>query len=174
MAEYPQNPFPFSYSNSSNPNFQDAEFQAIKSVLKCLAKGSFPRIDALPTALNAYNCRPGRDQDNRLWAYFHPFVTAVPAIDTMTAETALPSIHVPKLLLNDLDLEWVTLRKSWRAFNPEERDVKTQYGHYRFLCFIHRHRIDVPGTYQKNVYTISIWDQEVRLLSSLTRPYSKY
>lgn len=168
MAETPDNPLPFSYTNAGNPNFQDAEFQAIQSVLKCLAKGSYPRTDALPTVLNAYNCRAGGDQEDRLWAYFHPSVTTVPDTATLTAETTWPSIHVPNILLNDIDLDWYKLRKSWRAANPDKKDEKAQYGRYRFLCFIHKHRIDVPASYQKNVYTISIWDQEVSRASLIT------
>lgn len=150
-------PAPFRYrdNNPQNliPDLDDEQFDALTVVLRALAKGSYPRLDAVPLALNAYNCINNRGDDNDMpWAYFHTVTLVAPEGTPMKTR---PIIELDEAIIEDLEKPWVPLRSGGGG------GARQDSARYRFLCFIHKHRIDRRATFQKGVHTISIWDREV-------------
>ncbi|KAI1211213.1 uncharacterized protein F4807DRAFT_466532 [Annulohypoxylon truncatum] len=144
------------------PDLDDEYLDDLTAVLKALAKGSYPRLDSVPLALNAYNCN--RKEDIDPWAYFHPVTIITPLDATMKV---LPSIELDEDVIDDLAKPWDPIRYTGGQFNREEQRFERGEwtpppgsARYRFLCFIHKHRIDRRSTSQKGVHTISIWDRE--------------
>ncbi|KAI2629917.1 hypothetical protein GGR54DRAFT_636098 [Hypoxylon sp. NC1633] len=160
-------PAPFQYPANTRrtlPDLDDDELDDIAAVLRALARGSYPRLSAVPLALNAYNCDrsgDGSGSDGRgdgPWAYFHP-VTVVAPEDRAAA--ARPEIELDGVVGEDLGRAWVRVRGSGGYAGEEEGEPgMVDIARYRFMCFIHKHRIDRRTTCQKGVHTISIWDRE--------------
>ncbi|RYP50864.1 hypothetical protein DL768_003699 [Monosporascus sp. mg162] len=161
-------PLPFEYGQSRKeniPQLPDEELDDIVAMLKALSKGKYPRKDALPTALNAYNCR--KLPWKKSWVYFHR-ITSLEIRKTTGRWKEYPSIDLPEEPVDNLLNErepWESLRRGedyahapgtaeglWQgaARNPSR---------YRFLCFTHEHRVPV-GAWWRAVYTISVWDRE--------------
>ncbi|KAH9987277.1 hypothetical protein F4779DRAFT_638840 [Xylariaceae sp. FL0662B] len=151
-------PWPFNYYDDdiiqNLPILSDDDFDDITAVLKSLARGAYPRLDAVPTALNAYNCNRPRGCLAESWAYFHP-VTIVTPLD----KPLEPRIYLPGEIASDLGMPWHSVKG--RAGCPDEPPGwPAELARYRFLCFIHKHRVDRRGSSQRGVHTISIWDRE--------------
>ncbi|KAI2463549.1 hypothetical protein F4781DRAFT_426273 [Annulohypoxylon bovei var. microspora] len=161
----PIRPFPFQYSDDDPrnlPDLDDEDLDDLTAVLKALAKGNYPRLDSVPLALNAYNCNRQNDLDP--WAYFHPVTIITPDDVQMRVN---PDIQIDDEVLEDLAKPWYPIRHTGGEFNREEKQFERgqwtplpNSARYRFLCFIHKHRIDRRSTTQKGVHTISIWDRE--------------
>ncbi|KAI0477580.1 hypothetical protein GGR56DRAFT_692279 [Xylariaceae sp. FL0804] len=187
-------PSPFNYEATDDgrllPAFSAAQLADIEAVLRGLARGTYPRINAIPTALNAYNCaqargRPGR----RPWAYFHSVITDLDPLPGYisayvgvrpwdrrpTGRRGTPPfdplpIRLDGGVLEDLQTPWRSMRSGWSGLledkeegEEEEKDgqaAATMTARYRFVCFIHRHRVERRNCREKAVYTISIWDRE--------------
>ncbi|KAI1452071.1 hypothetical protein F4805DRAFT_471131 [Annulohypoxylon moriforme] len=158
-------PGPFQCSNNDPRNLQDLDddcLDDLTAVLKALAKGNYPRLNSVPLALNAYNCN--RRQDIDPWAYFHSVTTITPEDANMKG---CPSIELDEEVKDDLGKPWDPIRHTGGQFNREKQQFERGdwtpppgSAKYRFLCFIHKHRIDRRSTNQKGVHTISIWDRE--------------
>ncbi|KAI1473187.1 uncharacterized protein F4812DRAFT_465087 [Daldinia caldariorum] len=151
-----------------NPlDLQDQDLNDIAAVLKALAKGTYPRLDALPTALNVYNCNRKLGDENKdlPWAFFHP-ITVIPPAKPGTSDSlpTYPVIQLDVNILEDLNKRWQPIRygKENDSNNSSQLSdaVSGPLGRFRFLCFIHKHRIDRKNNPQKGVHTISIWDRE--------------
>ncbi|RYP75795.1 hypothetical protein DL769_003751 [Monosporascus sp. CRB-8-3] len=164
----PALPLPFEYGQSQKeniPQLSDEELGDIVAMLKALSKGKYPRKDALPTALNAYNCR--KQPRKKSWAYFHP-ITSLEIRKTTGHWKEYPSVDLPEELVDDLLDErepWESIRRgedyahaSGTAEGLREGAARNP-SRYRFLCFIHEHRVPV-GAGRRAVYTISVWDRE--------------
>ncbi|RYP64658.1 hypothetical protein DL771_008671 [Monosporascus sp. 5C6A] len=162
----PALPLPFEYGQSRKeniPQLSDEELEDIVAMLKALSKGKYPRKDALPTALNAYNCR--KQPRKKSWAYFHP-ITSLEIRKATGHWKEYPSIDLPEELVNDLIAErepWESLRRG-KDYTPDtaegmRKGAARNPSRYRFLCFIHEHRVSV-GAGRRAVYTISVWDRE--------------
>ncbi|KAL7621857.1 hypothetical protein AAE478_007357 [Parahypoxylon ruwenzoriense] len=144
----PLKPLPFAYSDDDGgrnlPDLDDEEFGHLTAVLKALARGSYPRLEAVPLALNAYNCNQRASPDANAdadaeplpWAYFYPITVVAPEDVPLRVR---PIIDLDARITEDLGKPWC---------------------HVRFLCFIHKHKINRKATTQKGVHTISIWDRE--------------
>ncbi|KAI4859166.1 hypothetical protein F4820DRAFT_440610 [Hypoxylon rubiginosum] len=174
----PIKPVPFHYDEDdrrNTPNLDDEEFDHLTAVLKALARGSYPRLDSVPLALNAYNCnRRGNSayEEEDPWAYFHPITTITPEEVPLRRR---PVVQLDDKILKDLKKPWVSIRvgdkfggsreaeasRPGRGNNRGKQQQQQNSAQYRFICFIHKHRIDRRGTPQKGVHTISIWDREV-------------
>ncbi|KAI1141240.1 hypothetical protein F5Y05DRAFT_423137 [Hypoxylon sp. FL0543] len=172
MSNYtppPVKPAPFRYTDNSPRNLPDLnndEFESLTAVLKALARGGYPRLDAVPLALNAFNCNKRTDgtEDLEPWAHFHP-VTIITPENARRREHQELELDVE--ILEDLTKPWRSIRDThirrggaWvmqlgRDWTPQEHLAR-----YRFICFIHKHRIDRRPSSQKGVHTISIWDRE--------------
>ncbi|KAI1484603.1 hypothetical protein F5X96DRAFT_675466 [Biscogniauxia mediterranea] len=96
----PLRPRPFTYTNPSPrnlPALTPSQTADLTSVLRALARGTYPRAAALPAALNALNCNRGpfsspstssstssnntntsNNSSSAPWAYFHPLTTVEP------------------------------------------------------------------------------------------------
>ncbi|KAI1410698.1 hypothetical protein F5Y13DRAFT_192028 [Hypoxylon sp. FL1857] len=168
----PVRPTPFRYIDNDPRNLpilDDEEFDSLTAVLKALARGGYPRLDAVPLALNAYNCnkRNGGEEDIEPWAHFHPITIITPED---VPRRVLPEIELDDAILDDLDKPWdsirakevLTGRGSRGGWEIQSGDwiPQQESARYRFICFIHKHRIDRRSTTQKGVHTISIWDRE--------------
>ncbi len=170
-------PLPFHFDNSNLrdiPRLDDDEFDDIVVTLKTLSKGKYPRQDAVPTALNAYNC----GQPDKPWAYFHPVTSLETLADGSWKE--FPLILLPDALLEDLGRPWKSIRFSENYNSSGESSQSNRKGdigggsssssgpsvwagagaRYRFLCFIHEHKLSLRPNSRRSVYTISIWDRE--------------
>ncbi|KAI1341090.1 hypothetical protein F5Y15DRAFT_422320 [Xylariaceae sp. FL0016] len=176
-----KHPRPFEYADSSaNPRhlpvLSEEDVSDIAAVLKGIARGIYPRLDALPTALNAYNCNRAK-----LWAYFHDITDVTDARKAGSAERGPNGrftrrkeggrIWIDDQVLADLDAPWRFLRpvnipqqqhNDSLALAPRHATAR-----YRFVCFIHRHRVAAPlrtraqqRQRQRAAYTISIWDRD--------------
>ncbi|KAI1077224.1 hypothetical protein F5B20DRAFT_583469 [Whalleya microplaca] len=154
-------PWPFVYDADDMsryiPDFSNDEYNDITAVLRSLARGGYPRLDAVPTALNAYNCNQTRGCHAESWAYFHEVTTITPLDEEMRVE---PSIVLPPVIADDFNKDWREI-KDRRNCGHEAPGWPIALASYRFLCFIHKHRIDRRGSSQKGVHTISIWDREL-------------
>ncbi|KAI1772235.1 hypothetical protein F4818DRAFT_180118 [Hypoxylon cercidicola] len=166
----PIRPVPFLYDDDqgNTPDLDDEEFDQLTGVLKALARGSYPRLDSVPLALNAYNCnRRGSSAEQEPWAYFHP-VTVITPEEVQLKQN--PLVLLDDLILDDLKKPWLSIRtgdkfgqaRDAEASPPESGSAaaRRNSAQYRFICFIHKHRIDRRCTSQKGVHTISIWDRE--------------
>ncbi|OTA62214.1 hypothetical protein K449DRAFT_49399 [Hypoxylon sp. EC38] len=164
-------PTPFQYPDDdlrNLPDLNDEEFDSLTAVLKALARGAYPRLDAVPLALNAYNCNK-RDggEDTEPWAHFHEITIITPED---AHRRVRPEIELDEAILEDLEKPWKPLRSryvqagdgEWESRSGEGWAPELNSARYRFICFIHKHRIDRRMTSQKGVHTISIWDREVR------------
>ncbi|KAH9907204.1 hypothetical protein F4778DRAFT_799538 [Xylariomycetidae sp. FL2044] len=121
-------PWPFLYETKSHyrnprniPELDDDELGDITAVLRGLARASYPRLDAVPTALNAYNCdraaAAGAGGRSRGWAYFHPVTTVAPLAGNQNHRHRAPEpIQLDMELVEDLD-------KPWRGVRRRKRDV---------------------------------------------------
>ncbi|KAI1653302.1 hypothetical protein F4813DRAFT_393875 [Daldinia decipiens] len=163
---FPIKPVPFMYlgDNDRNlPDLSDDEFCDLVAVLKALARSSYPRLEAVPLALNAYNCNQGTDDDGeRPWAYFYP-ITMIPPARLDEKNDLLPNypeIELDFEVCQDLKRRWRSIRYGGDDNNNNQSMEFSPPARYRFLCFIHKHRIDRKNTLQKGVHTISIWDRE--------------
>ncbi|KAI0887782.1 uncharacterized protein GGS22DRAFT_185161 [Annulohypoxylon maeteangense] len=158
-------PGPFqcgNYDPRNLPDLDDDSLDDLTAVLRALAKGSYPRLDSVPLALNAYNCNRKVDIDP--WAYFHPVTVITPADVKMKGS---PSIELDKDVIDDMAKPWNPIRHTGGQFNAAKRQFERGdwtpppgSARYRFLCFIHKHRINRKSTIQKGVHTVSIWDRE--------------
>ncbi|KAI1402754.1 hypothetical protein F4819DRAFT_263402 [Hypoxylon fuscum] len=164
VAPPPIMPVPFQYDEYQDdsqtlPDLDDEELDDITAVLKALAKGSYPRLDAVPLALNAYNCNWESDGDeDRPWAYFHEITTITPEGTPLKQR---PQILLDGRIRDDLKRPWTSIRTGHKFGEAGEgSSASPNSAKYRFLCFIHRHRIDRRATAQKGVHTMSIWDRE--------------
>ncbi|KAI0835096.1 hypothetical protein F5Y06DRAFT_300036 [Hypoxylon sp. FL0890] len=166
----PVRPMPFRYrdDNPRNlPDLDDEEFASLTAVLKALARGGYPRLDSVPLALNAYNCNKSSNgkTDKEPWAHFHP-ITVITSEDAQ--RRVHPEIELDIAILEDLEKPWELLqarqvrteRGEWESRSEKDWTPRENKARYRFICFIHKHRIDRRSTTQKGVYTISIWDRE--------------
>ncbi|KAI0548649.1 hypothetical protein F4679DRAFT_596579 [Xylaria curta] len=145
-AEHPRI-FDFNHNLTQDvPVLADGDINDFTAVLRGLARGTYPRQDAVPKALNAYNLTQ-TDQRNA-WAYFHD-ITEVQAADAQGPV----QIALDAKVIADLNTPWQSMR-------PGDPQVAGNKANYRFLCFIHKHRINTRYSGQKAVYTISIWDRE--------------
>ncbi|KAI0204525.1 hypothetical protein F4808DRAFT_456973 [Astrocystis sublimbata] len=113
----------------------------LSSVLRALSHGVYPRFEAIVTALNAYNLTHGHD---RAWAYFHDISILKDAENVYEPY----EINLDHDVINDLNMPW------------QRTGIDAPRAKYRFLCFIHRHTIDMKYKGQKVLYTISVWDRE--------------
>ncbi|KAI1798793.1 hypothetical protein F4811DRAFT_566136 [Daldinia bambusicola] len=162
-------PLPFWYWDDDDrnlPELRDQDLSDIAAVLKALARGTYPRLDALPIALNAYNCnrKLGDDDKDLPWAFFYPITVIPPARPSPSDPLpTYPAIQLDVEILEDLNKRWQPIRHG-RGDNHNSgqlsKSVSRPLGRYRFLCFIHKHRIDRKNNPQKGVHTISIWDRE--------------
>ncbi|KAI0120837.1 hypothetical protein F4776DRAFT_665464 [Hypoxylon sp. NC0597] len=166
----PVRPTPFQYPDDDPrnlPNLNDEEFDSLTAVLKALARGGYPRLDAVPLALNAYNCNKKSDggEDTEPWAHFHEITVIMPED---ARRKVRPEIELDEAILEDLEKPWQSLRSryvqgepgNWESQSSEGWAPEPDSARYRFICFIHKHRIDRRMTSQKCVHTISIWDRE--------------
>ncbi|KAI8964525.1 hypothetical protein F5Y11DRAFT_363825 [Daldinia sp. FL1419] len=158
-------PVPFTYyadDQDNLPNLSDAQFEDVESLLRGLAKAMYPRLEAVPTTLNLYNCYRIHDDDadNQPWAYFAPILSIpeVPANENARAPK-IPPLRLDEGIRDDLERPWRTLRNRGRQDEPAQ-DAFRRYASYRFVCFIHRHSIKLKNIAQRAVHTISIWDRE--------------
>ncbi|KAI1758424.1 hypothetical protein F4782DRAFT_525121 [Xylaria castorea] len=146
--------FEFDHNVSRDlPILAEEDISDFTAVLRGLARGTYPRQDAVPNALNAYNLT--QTDQRKAWAYFHE-ITDVQAAD------ARPQ-HEPEISLDDDVI--ADLNTPWQGMRPDDPQLAGDKASYRFLCFIHRHRIKTRYSGQKAVYTISIWDRELEWLS---------
>ncbi|KAI1097231.1 hypothetical protein F4804DRAFT_347349 [Jackrogersella minutella] len=161
-------PAPFLYDNNyprNLPGLDEEEFGDLTAVLRALARGTYPRLDAVPLALNAYNCNKGDAGKNNEepWAYFHPVSIITPEGIGMKAN---PEVDLDYNVLEDLQKPWQSIQskdnqREWkRTGQPQQWVPREGSARYRFICFIHKHRIERKSTLQKGVHTISIWDRE--------------
>ncbi|KAI1387209.1 uncharacterized protein F4822DRAFT_405743 [Hypoxylon trugodes] len=173
-------PVPFQYSDDDARNIPDLdedEFDDLTAVLKALARGSYPRLEAVPFALNAYNCDQmmiNDDDERKPWAYFHP----VTIVDVRMIDTKVrPRIDLDGVILEDLERDWQPIRAIDHTGSGKGGgrvgSIGQDSARYRFLCFIHKHRIDRKRSSQKAVHTISIWDREVCHIF-VSCPYGEY
>ncbi|KAK8071150.1 hypothetical protein PG997_011353 [Apiospora hydei] len=146
------------------------QFNYVKRVLQDLTIGRYPIIDHLPLLLNLHQSRFVLADDDRLMVYFHPsilpvldaedFPSGTPSAAPSDADSERPVVNILDHAREDMQRKWRVLRKTYRS-TSESEPVLGEYGRYRFLFFIHTHRIEAPGyPYQKTVYTLSIWDRE--------------
>ncbi|KAI1088120.1 hypothetical protein F5B19DRAFT_472786 [Rostrohypoxylon terebratum] len=157
---------PFQHGGNYPRNFPalDEEYMDdLTAVLRALAKGSYPRLESVPPALNAYNWNRKVDIDP--WAYFHPVTVITPKGGKVRGGV---DIRLDDEIMDDLEKPWDPIRFTGGQFNIERQRFERgdwtpppDSARYRFLCFIHKHRIDRKNTAQKGVHTISIWDREV-------------
>ncbi|KAI1481011.1 hypothetical protein F4774DRAFT_417912 [Daldinia eschscholtzii] len=162
-------PLPFWYWDDDDRNLPDLgnpELDDIAAVLKALARGTYPRLGALPIALNAYNCNRKLDDDEEdlPWAFFHP-ITVIPPAKSIPGDPLpqYPAIQLDYEILEDLSKQWRPIRygREGGTNNNQPPDAfPDSFARYRFLCFIHKHRIDRKSSSQKGMHTISIWDRE--------------
>ncbi|KAI1380109.1 hypothetical protein F4677DRAFT_462972 [Hypoxylon crocopeplum] len=159
----PPRPVPFRYTDDDPrnlPDLDDDEFGDLTAVLKALAKGNYPRLDAVPLALNAYNCNRRAGSRDEPWSYFHP-VTIIQPEDV--PRKGRPVIDFEEEIINDLEKPWQPIRNGGNQLGQDGGGGGGGGGgnaRYRFLCFIHKHRIDRRPSAHKGVHTISIWDRE--------------
>ncbi|OTB03621.1 hypothetical protein M426DRAFT_12339 [Hypoxylon sp. CI-4A] len=172
----PRGPVPFFYHNEAPPyipDLDDEELDSLTAVLKALARGGYPRFESVPLALNAYNCNqiPDGTGEERPWAYFHP-VTHITPMDVELRE--YPEIDIDHQIAMDLQKPWKSIRGGDQINAEEGQDEDAAGSHrrssartsnqppaqYRFICFIHKHKINRRSSFQKGVHTISIWDRE--------------
>lgn len=141
------------------------QFDSVKSVLRDLTLGKRPRVDDLPTLLNLHQGRFVEADDNRVMVYFHPNVVHVPNLEEQKpGNQSQPAVvEILEQAKQDLKRRWFVLRKTYRAASDQQQTPDAvEYGTYRFLFFIHSHRIDTDRfPFQNTVYTVSIWDREV-------------
>ncbi|KAI6084013.1 hypothetical protein F4821DRAFT_262338 [Hypoxylon rubiginosum] len=156
----PAGPVPFNCTVDrvrNLPNFTHEQLGDITAVLKSLARGTYPRFESVPTALNAYNCNWGSSTADEPWAYFHPVTTITPEEEKLKQR---PVVQLDNRIQADLQKPWVSIRTGERFEEENERKLKSS-AQYRFICFIHKHHIDMHRqTAQKSIFTISIWDRE--------------
>ncbi|KAI0437913.1 hypothetical protein F4803DRAFT_570177 [Xylaria telfairii] len=136
----------------SVPVLAEDEVSDITSVLKGIARGTYPRQDAVPRVLNAYNLTTTGARTT--WAYFHTEIIRIP----VNNEDRDLRIELDDEVIADLDTPWQGMR-------PEADKLEGDKASYRFICFIHRHPIVTRHTGPKAVYTISIWDREMDWMS---------
>ncbi|KAI1817290.1 hypothetical protein GGS20DRAFT_582622 [Poronia punctata] len=172
-------PAPFTYDGIGEPQLPtltEKDLSNITSVLRGLSRGVLPRADAVPTALNAYNITQEPSKGKNAWAYFHSVTniaaadedgrgnregweqaTRKPATSRRRAETSTSHIVVPDEVILDTMKEWHPIREG-------EEDAAGSWmesASYRFLCFIHSHRLSRGNSRRsKAIYTISIWDRQ--------------
>ncbi|KAI0899303.1 hypothetical protein F4806DRAFT_506953 [Annulohypoxylon nitens] len=144
------------------PALDDECLDDLTAVLKALAKGNYPRLDSVPLALNAYNWNRKVDIDP--WAYFHPVTVITPKGKKIQERI---NIRLDQEIIDDLEKPWDPIRFTGGQFNREQQRFERgdwtpppNSARYRFVCFIHKHRIDRKNIAQKGVHTISIWDRE--------------
>jgi hypothetical protein len=137
------------------PVLDEEDISDLSAVIKGLAQGRYPRLDAVPRALNAYNLNPEDANTKKAWAYFHS-ITEVPAVDERLRNPL--QIVLDDGVLDDLEVPWRSIYPGqFPDIAVDERGTPS----YRFVCFIHKHRINMKFSGQRAVYTISIWDREV-------------
>ncbi|CAJ2505571.1 Uu.00g129650.m01.CDS01 [Anthostomella pinea] len=151
-SHHASSPLPGNQQHKRVLELDDDDLSDLSAALKGLARGSYPRLDAVPVALNAYAYRAHRsDARSQPRAYFHS-ITTVAAQNSRS--NALPVMELDNPVLYDLDRQWHPIR--YAAAPSLIQDPAS----YRFVCFIHKHRIDLRSSRQKAIYTISIWDRE--------------
>lgn len=188
LTPAPRNPRPFAFNYTISrtlPILSKSETEDLAAVLRSLARGTYPRLDAVTTALNAYNLIVEDDDSNinegvfsfhnnnnninsnkrpkkkkrKAWAYFHT-ITEIPPADTPLKGPS-SEIRLDPDVRRDTERDWMSVNpKGKDALGFAERAVYKS-AKYRFICFIHKHRIDKKHPGQKSVYTITIWDREV-------------
>ncbi|KAI0113431.1 hypothetical protein F4814DRAFT_440737 [Daldinia grandis] len=160
---FPIKPVPFLYLGDDDrtlPDLSDEELDDLVAVLKALARSSYPRLEAVPIALNAYNCNQKTDDNGqRPWAYFYP-ITIIPPARLDGTLPRYPEIRLDFEICQDLKRRWRPIRYGWGYNSRNQSTGFLPPARYRFLCFIHKHRIDRKNILQKGVHTISIWDRE--------------
>ncbi|KAK8024309.1 hypothetical protein PG993_012375 [Apiospora rasikravindrae] len=155
-------------------NMDRKQFNYVKRVLQDLTVGRYPRVDHLPLLLNLHQNRFVLTDNDRLMVYFHPTVLPVPPAEARPTgassaapfdpgsgeQPSRPEVSILEHAQEDMQRQWRVLRETYRS-TSESEPVPGVCGRYRFLFFIHTHRIEAPGfPYQKTVYTLSIWDRE--------------
>jgi len=76
-----------------------------------------------------------------------------------------PLIRLPDKVLADTYQPWHSIKPG--DDGGANNSKKGATGNYRFICFIHSHRLFRESTRRSTaVYTISIWDREVRIFKS--------
>ncbi|KAI1263176.1 hypothetical protein F5Y18DRAFT_438254 [Xylariaceae sp. FL1019] len=166
-------PLPFQSNDDAAdplPILDEFEVSDLSAVLSGIAKGTYPRMDAIPQALNAYNYRKIVQGERKVWAYFH---TVTEVSDNMSRQP--PDIILDDKILNDIDMEYIPLwpfSRDAARIAAEANPVPT--ASYRLICFIHKHRINIKNSTQKTVFTISIWDREMKEMTwHDTYPYGR-
>ncbi|KAI3321165.1 hypothetical protein HD806DRAFT_546603 [Xylariaceae sp. AK1471] len=135
------------------PILDQQESDDLAAVIRSLAIGRAPRIGAVTTALNAYNIVQTPVNGKRTWAYFHTITDISPADARLKFP---PRIALEDNVLNDLFTPWHSINP-----DPNQGGQSAKTASYRFICFIHKHRVGPrTGKYQ-NIFTISIWDREL-------------
>ncbi|KAI8623254.1 hypothetical protein F5Y19DRAFT_493144 [Xylariaceae sp. FL1651] len=151
-------PIPFDVDSEISetlPILDADDVNHLTAVLRGLAQGRCPRVDAVPRALNAYNFnKRNNDNGKKTWAYFHS-ITDVASVDDRPPRNR-PGIMLNDNVLDDLEIPWHTMRPNPRGGGMLAGEPPS----YRFVCFIHKHRIPTKYSGKKAVYTISIWDRE--------------
>ncbi|KAK8102594.1 hypothetical protein PG984_015740 [Apiospora sp. TS-2023a] len=138
-----------------------SQFNCVKSVLRDLTLGKRPRVDGLPVLLNLHQGRFVEADEDRVMVYFHPNIIHVPSKEDQDSRDERAVVNILQQAKQDLKRKWTVLRKTYRAASDQQQVPSTEYGAYRFLFFIHSHRIDSSGYPEQNtVYTVSIWDRE--------------
>ncbi|KAI1326574.1 hypothetical protein F5Y16DRAFT_374628 [Xylariaceae sp. FL0255] len=161
MAARPaSHPRPFDYQEPSTnhlPLMDEDDVAGLEAVIKALAQGRYPRLESVPNALNAYNCdRKLENGERKAWSYFHLIADFVRPADARPLKNA-PRIDLDHGILDDLKAPWPRL---WpiRAVVEEDSDgrslVLSTPASYRFICFIHRHKICIRQSRQKDNYLI--------------------
>ncbi|KAI0155337.1 hypothetical protein GGR57DRAFT_94861 [Xylariaceae sp. FL1272] len=166
-------PLPFQSNHDADdplPILDEFDVGDLSAVLKAIAKGNYPRMNAIPQALNAYNYSKIVQGERKVWAYFHP-ITEV----SDKTNRPPPDLILDDKILDDLDTEYIPLWPFTRDLSTPVADANpVPPASYRLICFIHKHRIDIRNSAQKSVFTISIWDRENKELTwHDTYPYGR-
>lgn len=107
----------------------------------------------LTTALNAMNSAMDDHAKSKPWAYFAP----ITIVRDSTAPNSKPSpgITLPPRIYSDIDVPWTT------AHMPHPYRHDANLPRYRYVVFIHRHKVRGAANYNNPIYTMSVWDREV-------------
>ncbi|KAK8062057.1 hypothetical protein PG997_014154 [Apiospora hydei] len=129
-------------------------------------------------ALNAYNVRvPKREQ--RVWAYFHwrgaQSCLDVPSLpgpgfdwtstdsQAKTGATSETRARISAQLYREQIGPWPSVINFPFRWVPNGRK-------YRLWCYIHRHEKPAGGRYDDIVYSMSVWDRELRIIIIIIIP----